>query len=231
MNRPTVLIIAADQQLRVSLAEQLYGAQCAVETAANGQHGTELIDRVWPDIVLVEHRLPDADTLDVCRRIRQRCPTERWPLFILLPRLQRMAGNPVSQPAGEILDPELDRLALAMRSLVDRVNNTDGEAVERITCHGLTIDRQRHRAVLEGRDLNLTLTEFRIIWTLASRPGIVVSRRQLMDNCCSQQASIQERTIDAHVRAIRQKLGDQAALIETVRGVGYRLADREQIEA
>ena len=92
---------------------------------------------------------------------------------------------------------------------------------------GLTIDRKRHQADVDGRDLYLTLTEFRIIWTLSLHPGVVVSRKQLADSCCEHAGSIQERTIDAHIRAIRHKLKNRADLVETVRGVGYRFTDAD----
>ncbi len=121
--------------------------------------------------------------------------------------------------------PQLTRF---VSSLVDPGNDVSSAAPERIVAGGLTIDRKKYRADVGGRDLNLTLTEFRIVWALGMTPGIVVSRKELADRCCGHAASIQQRTIDAHIRAIRHKLGNCDHLIETVRGVGYRFADAKQ---
>jgi len=91
-----------------------------------------------------------------------------------------------------------------------------------VSVHGLTMDRTRHTATCDDTELILTPTEFRLLWTLAQNPGRTYSRLELIDRSRGEDANALERTIDVHVRALRQKLEDKSKLIETVRGVGYR---------
>jgi two-component system phosphate regulon response regulator PhoB len=86
----------------------------------------------------------------------------------------------------------------------------------------LEIDRINHVVRLDGTELQLTPTEFRLLWTIARQPGRPFSRHELMDICRGEDANALERTIDVHIRSLRQKLGDRAEMVETVRGVGYR---------
>jgi two-component system phosphate regulon response regulator PhoB len=88
---------------------------------------------------------------------------------------------------------------------------------------GLSIDRRRFSATVDGQEIPLTTTEFRILWTLARGAGQVFSRSELHEACSSHDAGVHQRTIDVHIRAIRKKLGRAGNLVETVRGVGYRL--------
>ena len=91
-----------------------------------------------------------------------------------------------------------------------------------LVCHGIEIDRVHHIAKADGKELVLTPTEFRLLWTLARSPGRPFGRNELMDRCRGEDANALERTIDVHVRSLRQKLGKLESLIETVRGIGYR---------
>lgn len=92
-----------------------------------------------------------------------------------------------------------------------------------VSIHGIEIDRIGHGARVDGQELTLTLTEFRMLWTLASQPGRVFSRQELLDTSRGDDANALERTIDVHVRSLRKKLGEKSELINTVRGVGYRM--------
>jgi two-component system phosphate regulon response regulator PhoB len=106
--------------------------------------------------------------------------------------------------------------ALLRRSLPERAH------ADRVTVQGLEIDRVNHQVKVNGNELLLTPTEFRLLWVLARQPGRPFSRHELMDSSRGEDANALERTIDVHIRSLRQKLDEQADLIETVRGVGYR---------
>jgi two-component system phosphate regulon response regulator PhoB len=95
---------------------------------------------------------------------------------------------------------------------------------DRIISHGLELDRRRFTAAMDGRDLGLTTTEFRLLWALAGEPGRVFQRRELATACGSADRT-RERTVDVHVKAVRDKLGDRAVLLETVQRVGYRFRE------
>jgi two-component system phosphate regulon response regulator PhoB len=232
MRNPHVLIVASDPRLCSVLVEQLTGTNCPVQTAFDCESAAEALAGFPADIVLIDHSLPNGDALDVCRVIRQQLPAEEMPLLILVPEAHRNEVNQlrVIQP-GKGAEPQRPQLIRFVNSLVEPGNLTtetdqkSERAPERIAVGGLTIDRKRHQADVDGRDLNLTLTEFRIIWALSLNPGMVVSRKMLAESCCEHAGNIQERTIDAHIRAIRHKLKNRADLVETVRGVGYRFTD------
>jgi len=103
-----------------------------------------------------------------------------------------------------------------------RRNTAAEQARDVVSAHGIEIDRVNHIAQADGQDLRLTPTEFKLLWTLARQPGRPFGRNELMDRCRGEDANALERTIDVHVRSLRQKLDSRAELIETVRGVGYR---------
>ena len=110
-----------------------------------------------------------------------------------------------------------------IKALLRRSDTTESEKIL-LTLHGIEIDRTHHSVKYNGVELELTPTEFRMLWTLMSQPGRPFSRNELMETSRGEDANSLERTIDVHVRALRKKLGDSPDLIETVRGVGYRFA-------
>jgi two-component system phosphate regulon response regulator PhoB len=120
----------------------------------------------------------------------------------------------------------LERIKALLRRRSDEASEDDV-----ITHQGVTIDRSRHRATAEGETLYLTRSEFRLLETLIRQPGRVFRRTELIDAALGEDTIVMERTIDVHIRAIRRKLGNKAAVIETVRGVGYRFRDTSEVPA
>ena len=116
---------------------------------------------------------------------------------------------------------KLKPLIHRIKALLRRTGETPA-AADRLAVRGIEIDRVRHVCKVDGAELALTPTEFRLLWTLARQPGRPYSRNELMDTARGEDANALERTIDVHVRSLRQKLGEKADLVETVRGVGYR---------
>jgi two-component system phosphate regulon response regulator PhoB len=96
------------------------------------------------------------------------------------------------------------------------------QETEVVNCQGITIDRRRHQVSANGHPLQLTQSEFRLLETLLRQPGRAFHRAELIESALGKDSFVLERTIDVHIRSLRQKLGDHARLIETVRGVGYR---------
>jgi len=115
-----------------------------------------------------------------------------------------------------------------VRPLIHRVkallrrNEGGASTKEHISAHGIEIDKLHHTVTFNEEELDLTPTEFRLLWTLANQPGRPFSRNELMDTSRGEDANALERTIDVHVRSLRKKLGAAADIVETVRGVGYR---------
>lgn len=202
MHRPTVLIIAPEGSTRQGFADDLRLAGCRVAVAADGLTGEQTAVVAQPDIIVLSERLPDADSLDVCRRIRSRFVDGPSPVFLLTPT---------------DLSTGVDVLM--------RWNKSEHNNGDRVVCGELTMDATRHRATVAQRELTLTPTEFRLLETLARQPGCVISRQQLSEACRGDPTRMQGRTIDAHIKSVRHKLAEHAELVQTVHGVGYRMKE------
>ena len=222
MPEPSVLIIADNSPLRTALESQLRDVGCQVVTCENPAKGVTVALNLAPSVVVVEQDLPAEASLDVCRELQSRFTDQQLPI-VLLP----LQGKPSSAaPNGSAA--VANQIARGISQMLQPIQE-DPAAPIGIQCLGLSMDRRRHLASLDGSELQLTVTEFRIVWELARQPGFVVSREQLSMACGNDQHSVRHRAIDAHIKTIRQKLGNRSDLIETVRGIGYRF--REPLHA
>ena len=175
------------------------------------------------DLVLLDLRLPDGDGLDVCRALRERGDT---PIIVVTARgeeadrvvgLELGADDYVVKPFG------LRELIARIRAVTRRTTTRSPQTALQVG--PLVVDERARLASLDGRELELTPKEFDVLAALARDPGAAVSRRRLLEEVWETTWYGSSKTIDVHVAALRRKLGD-ASLIETVRGVGFRLRDR-----
>ena len=195
-----------------------------VEVALDGRDGLQRARTLLPDLVVLDLMLPLIDGMEVCRRLRADTTTQHIRILILTARadeIDEIVGFHMGADDYVVKPFKLKPLIQRIKALLRRpsLGLMEADVVER---DGLDIDRLNHRAVLDGNQLDLTPTEFRLLWTLLRQPGRTFSRMDLLDASRGSDANSMERTIDVHVRSLRQKLGDRAELIQTVRGVGYR---------
>lgn len=215
MDHPTVLIIAPEGPDRDGFAAGLRSSGCHVETAANGHAGENTAALARPDVVVLPSKLPDMDSLVLCQRIRNVTSKERGPIFLVTP-------DDDNSGSAEDRAGRLDQLAIGVNAMLRwHALRQSHESV--LHCGELSIDVPSHRATINGVELKLTPTEFRLLATLSEDPGRVYSRKQLGEACRSDGAANHFRTIDVHIKAIRNKLGTHEDLVETVHGVGYRM--------
>jgi DNA-binding response OmpR family regulator len=150
---------------------------------------------------------------------------ENQPYVLVLPTTQTSAEN-----APTSIDPEgtqgVQAVARALVDLIGSDRRPQMRSQQVVQRDGLRLDRARYEATLEGSALDLTLTEFNILWTLAFDPDRARTRQELVEASRGVGAHVQTRTIDAHIKSLRRKLGEAARLIETVRGIGYRYTSR-----
>lgn len=168
-----------------------------------------------PHAIIIDDQLDDMDAPGILDRMRSHMRGDELPLVLVMP--YRAEQTPTSD------DEELPKMVQSVCHMLGMPAHS--AQATRVDCNGLTMDKFRHQAQVDGRELGLTLTEFRILWMLASQPGYPLSRKELTEACLADGETIQERTIDVHIRSIRQKLKERASLIETVRGIGYRFQD------
>jgi two-component system phosphate regulon response regulator PhoB len=234
MPKPRILIIEDERSIAEVLAYNLEKEGFEVATAFDGQDGIQQARLFAPDIVVLDLMLPVVEGYEVCRVLRSDPQTQAARILMLTARSEEVdeivgfnmgADDYVTKPFK--VKPLIHRVKALLRR-----NTAAEQAKDVISAQGIEIDRINHTAQLEGKELHLTPTEFKLLWTLARQPGRPFARNELMDRCRGEDANALERTIDVHVRSLRLKLDRRAELIETVRGVGYRFrAETADIEA
>ncbi len=224
MSKWKVLIIEDERSLSDILKYNMEKEGFDTTTAADGQEGLQRAQSFQPDLVLLDLMLPVIEGYEVCRQLRSDPRTQAARILMLTARADEVdeivgfsmgADDYVTKPFK--IKPLIHRIKALMRRGQASETNSD-----QILLDGLEIDRVHHTAKADGRELHLTPTEFRLLWTLVRNPGRPYSRQELMDRCRGEDANALERTIDVHVRSLRQKLEGRAEQVETVRGVGYR---------
>ena len=209
--------------LRVNLAQ----AGFEVELATGGREGLEKAHRRRPDLVVLDLMLPDLQGTEVCRRLRADAELGAVPILMLTARseeIDRVVGLELGAD-DYVTKPFSPReLVLRARAILRRARGA-GEAATTMRAGALELDPDRHRCRVGEREVKLTAKEFDLLRTLMERPGRVMTRDRLLDEVWGSDVTVTSRTVDTHLKRLREKLGDAGDLVETVRGVGYRFAD------
>jgi two-component system, OmpR family, alkaline phosphatase synthesis response regulator PhoP len=199
----------------------------------SGRVALDVVRDEPPDLVVLDLMLPDLDGLEVCRRLKHKAETRAIPILMVSAKGEEadiVAGIELGAE-DYVTKPFSPKVLLARMKNILRRHAADGElevtADGRLALAGgtLVIDPERHVVTIEGKPVELTLTEFGLLHYLASRPGFVRTRDQIIAAVHGKSTVLSSRTVDVHVTALRRKLGDLSHVIETVRGVGYRLTD------
>jgi two-component system, OmpR family, phosphate regulon response regulator PhoB len=231
MAKTKVLVIEDDRALAEVLTYNLKQAGYDVLLATDGQDGLLQAQIKSPDIVLLDLMLPVIDGLDVCRRLRAGTATKDL-LIVMVTAKAEESDELVGFSLGAddyVTKPFSVKVLLERIKALRRRRQTEGVTDEVTSKLGVIVDRRRHQATAEGKPLELTRSEFRLLDTLIRQPGRVFHRSELIDAALGEDTMVMERTIDVHIRALRRKLAKHADVIETVRGVGYRFRDSEPI--
>jgi len=229
MAREKLVVVEDDTDIRELIRHTLTKEGYEVTCTARGEDGLALAERGEFDLVLLDLMLPGMDGLEVCRRIRANANLRKTSILIITAKddeIDVVTGLELGAD-DYLVKPFSVRVLLArVRALLRRTKDTVQETDEApITLGPLRIDPSRHEVCVKDKRIDLTLAEFRILQSLAKRPGRVLTRNQLLDLALGQDNFVLDRTIDVHVSALRRKLGDAGRWVETVRGVGYRLKD------
>ncbi len=228
MSAKTKILVVDDEPDMLELLEtNLTGAGYEVVMAADGREALEKARKAQPRLIVLDVMLPEMDGLEVCKSLRGNPTTEDIPILMLTARageIDRVVGLELGADDYVTKPFSVRELILRVRKLLERPPGGQG-AGELIQLGGLRIDKQRHSATFKGRALELTLTEFKLAVLLAERRGRVQSREQLLRDVWGYHTAIDTRTVDTHVRRLREKLGPAAKYLDTVRGVGYRFRE------
>jgi two-component system phosphate regulon response regulator PhoB len=202
---------------------------CRARVVGSGRRALDAVRRQRPEVVVLDLMLPDVDGLEVCRRLKWDRDTRRIPILIVSAK-----GDEADIVAGlelgaddYVTKPFSPRVLLArMKTVLRRAGgNGSEEPASRysLAAGEVEIDLERHTVTAGGAPVELTRTEFGILACLAARPGFVRTRDQIIAAVHGESAVLTRRTVDVHVTSIRRKLGEHGRLVQTVRGVGYRL--------
>jgi two-component system phosphate regulon response regulator PhoB len=228
-----VLIVEDDPDIAELIRFHVDREGWPAQVTALGRTALESVKRQPPDLLVLDLMLPDLDGLEICRRIRRDEAVRTIPILIVSAKGEEadiVTGLEIGAD-DYVTKPFSPRVLIArMRNMLRRhtTHSTGDPSTQHTLADGqLTIDVDRHRVHACGNDVKLTLTEFGILHCLASRPGFVRTRDQIISSVHGETTVLTSRTVDVHVTAIRRKLGDLGDLVQTVRGVGYRLDDTQ----
>lgn len=224
MQKLKILLIEDEEDIADLIKLQAEISGYKITHAADGLNGFEAVGKENPDLIILDLMLPGQNGLDVCRKIKANPDYKHIPIIMISAKseetdvvlgLELGADDYVTKPfSPRIL---LSRVKAVMR------RNEDGDKSAPIVCFGeFSLETEKYLVKKKDKPLSLTLSEFGILRRLASNPGKVLTRNQLLDDLQSDDAFVVDRNIDVHVAALRKKLGPNFEYIETVRGVGYR---------
>lgn len=225
-NAQKILIVEDEKALADVLAYNLRREGYEVFLAHDGQEGLKSAQARPIDLVVLDLMLPGMQGLDVLRELRAGEKTRDIPVIILTAKSEesdQLVGFNLG--ADDYVTKPFSVKVLLQRIKAVRRRAEGGTDTHDELAHGpVRIDKTRHRAFVDNRELDLTPTEFRLLETMLRHPGRAFSRQQLMDASIGEGAVVLERTIDVHIKTLRRKMGDEEH-VETVRGVGYRLKE------
>ena len=221
-----ILVVEDEADIRELLRFNLEREGFSVLEAADGPQALDMARRHSPALVLLDVMLPGLDGFEVCRRLGAQTETAHIPILMLTARgeeMDRVVGLSLGADDYVVKPFSVRELMLRVRAVLRRGGReTQSPALER---HGIRLRTDAHTAEVEDTPLNLTATEFRLLEDLLRHAGTVRTREQLLNKVWGYSFEGYARTVDTHVRRLRAKLGPAAPLLETVRGVGYRIKE------
>ena len=220
-----VLVVDDEPDITALVAYHLAKASYRVTTAANGRDALRAAREERPDLIVLDLMLPGLTGYEVLAELRRHDETKDIGVIVLTARKEepdRIKG--LSLGADDYLPKPFSppELVLRVGAVLRRLAAPAVASGGLLAAGRIALDKTAHRASVNGREIELTATEFRLLCTLMERQGRVQSRAQLLEIVWQAQPDIQTRTVDMHVQRLRQKLGAAGDAIETVRGAGYR---------
>lgn len=225
-----VYCVEDDESIRELVIYALRGQGYKVEGFGDSSSFYDALKKNIPDMVLMDIMIPGEDGLTVLKKIRNTTSYQNIPVIMMTAKTSEFdivkgldygADDYVTKPFG------IMELLSRIRSVLRRTKKATEPGKKLLTYEQIVVDQEQHLVTAEGKEVQLTLKEFDLLCYLILNKGIVLSRDQIMQAVWDSPFEMESRTIDMHIMSLRQKLGNEGALIRTVRGVGYRLGDRK----
>lgn len=219
-----ILVVDDEQDILELIRHTLNKEGYEVHVAANGQQAVEKALKIKPDLILMDVMMPVMDGMEACRQLKENPETSDLAIIFLTARSEEFAELAGFEAGADdyIAKPIRGRVLLSRIRAILRRNssNSVGEEIVKLQFEDLVIDRERFLVEFQGIALQFPRKEFELLSFLASKPGRVFSRDEILENVWGNEVLVVDRTIDVHVRKIREKLDDR--YIFTVKGVGYK---------
>jgi len=223
------ILVVDDEPDVVRLIEfNLKAAGYDVITAADGAEALQRARSASPDLIVLDLMLPEVEGLEVCKLLRRDPATAPVPIIILTAKaaeVDRILGLELGAD-DYVTKPFSPReLVLRVKKLLQRQAESEGDKQEIFMADEVVVNLPRHTVTVKGQPVELTATEFKLLALLIQRRGRVQSRDQLLQEVWNYERMVDTRTVDTHMRRLREKLGTAARHLDTVRNVGYRFVD------
>lgn len=225
MSNQTILVVDDEQDLLDLIEYNLRREGYDVLRAENGKDGIQMAKEHMPNLVLLDIMMPKMDGIEVCDRMREDPALTHIPIIFLTARSdEKTEIEGLNKGADDFITKPIStsKLISRIKAVLRRFEET-GEKVQKLNVHDLEIDRDRYIVTRGGKEFQLPRKEFELLYYLASKKGKVRDRQTLLNKVWGNNIYVVDRTVDVHVRKIREKLGDH--YIETVKGVGYRFKE------
>lgn len=221
-----ILVVEDEADLRQILEFNLQALGHEVSSAAGGEAGLKLAREHRPDLVLLDVMLPDLSGTEVCKALKEAAATRHIPVIMLTAKgeeIDRVVGFEIGADDYVVKPFSVRELGLRIQAILRRGRATEARDTTSLVEFGrLRIDRAAHKIWVDDSEIELTALEFKLLVTLHDRRNRVQTRAALLDDVWGIQADITTRTVDTHVKRLREKLEGARDYVETVRGVGYR---------
>ena len=227
---PLILVVDDEKDLLANLVYNFENQGYQTRSATSGTQAIEQLKKSpIPDLVVLDLMLPDISGIEVCRQLRTNERTRLVPVLMLTAKaeeIDRVVGFEVGADDYVVKPFSVRELLLRVAAILRRATVTEAEKQHEIIVFGrLKVDRGGHRVWVDDTELSLTALEFKLLSTFLARRGRVQSRDTLLSDVWGINAEVTTRTVDTHVKRLREKLGPVGAYVETLRGVGYRFRD------
>ena len=218
-----VLLVVDEENIRMLIRFNLEKAGYEVLEAADGKEALGMAQKSLPDIIILDLMLPGMDGLEVCRNLKQAPQTAALPIIMLTAKSSEYDTVVGLDSGADDYIPKPFRMMELISRIRALLRRTEDDGAEEYQTGNLYVCPSRHIATVDKKNVNLTLKEYEVLCLLLKNSGTVLSRTQLLNQVWGYEFDGESRTVDVHIRTPRQKLGSAGELVETVRGVGYKI--------
>ncbi len=232
MAKAPILIVEDEEDILQLISFNLKQLDYPIREAKTGEEALSIVRHANLSLVVLDLMLPGLSGLEICKIIRHDNQTKTLPIIMVTAKgseedivkgLDLGADDYITKPFS------IQVLLSRVKAILRRVENPTPDENSVLQLHGLRIDPRKHKVQIMGKDLNLTYSEFAILHLLAMRPGWAFTRNQIVDSLRGPDYPITDRSVDVQIVGLRKKLGKLEQIIETVRGIGYRMKEEEFI--